>query len=169
MEEAWRPILGHPNYEVSDAGRVRSFHGGGRGPRILATPVSKRGYPRVTLYTDRRPSYEKVHVLVACAFLGPCPTGFEVRHLNGNPCNNAAGNLAYGNRSRNLLDAVAHGTHAMTARTHCPADHPYDDENTRIDGRGRRNCRACERTRGLAKYHARQAAGLPRYVKSRLA
>lgn len=31
------------------------------------------------------------------------------------------------------------------AKTHCPAGHEYTDENTYVDKRGSRNCRACRR------------------------
>lgn len=50
-----------------------------------------------------------VHRLVASAFLGPCPGGQEVRHLDGNPQNNAVTNLAYGTRTENILDVLRIG------------------------------------------------------------
>lgn len=34
---------------------------------------------------------------------------------------------------------------ANAAKTHCPADHPYSPENTRITKSGRRRCRICDR------------------------
>lgn len=34
---------------------------------------------------------------------------------------------------------------APSERTHCPQDHPYDEKNTYVDPRGRRNCRTCQR------------------------
>ena len=33
------------------------------------------------------------------------------------------------------------------AKTHCPANHPYDDENTYVDAKGLRHCRECGRKR----------------------
>lgn len=51
-----------------------------------------------------------VHSLVAAAFLGPRPAGEDVRHLDGDPENNRASNLAYGTRTQNMADAREHGT-----------------------------------------------------------
>ena len=58
-----------------------------------------------------------IHRMVADAFHGPCPAGLEVRHLDGNKLNNAAGNLCYGTKSQNTYDAIAHGKHpCLTAK-----------------------------------------------------
>jgi hypothetical protein len=46
--------------------------------------------------------------------------------------------------------------HLERLRTHCPADHPYDVENTYVY-RGRRHCRACRRAANVA-YRARKRA-----------
>jgi hypothetical protein len=37
------------------------------------------------------------------------------------------------------------------SKTHCPAGHPYDQENTYIPSRGGRQCRACHRERARAR------------------
>lgn len=46
---------------------------------------------------------------------------------------------------------------ANAAITHCPRNHPYDEENTRVYG-GRRHCRACERLRSQRRRGNGQAA-----------
>lgn len=40
--------------------------------------------------------------------------------------------------------ATVRGAQQM-AKTHCPKGHPYDEQNTYVDKRGCRNCRACRR------------------------
>lgn len=50
-----------------------------------------------------------VHRLVLQAFVGPPTEGQVARHLDGNPTNNALGNLAWGSPSENNADMVAHG------------------------------------------------------------
>lgn len=113
MRETWKPVVGHPNYEVSDLGRVYS----NRGARILKPGVASNGYPTVAL---GRGNTRTLHSLVADAFLGPRPEGQEVRHKDGDRMNPRADNLVYGTRTDNINDAVAHGTWMSPARTaHC--------------------------------------------------
>ncbi|AAK94350.1 HNH endonuclease [Myxococcus phage Mx8] len=59
-----------------------------------------------------------VHQLVADAFHGPCPTGQQVRHLDGNPTNNVPANLAYGTALDNAADRVRHGRYMSGAQHH---------------------------------------------------
>jgi hypothetical protein len=69
--------------------------------RILRT--SGGVYPSVKLsLLGVRPSVA-VHTLVTGAFLGPCPEGHEVAHIDNDPANNAASNL----RWATALDAAA--------------------------------------------------------------
>lgn len=112
VSERWLAVKGHPGYEVSDLGRVRSFWGRGTSgmrpfARLMVLVVRAQGYPWVNL---RRGCQRAVHGLVAEAFLGPTPEGMEVRHLDGNKRNAALSNLAYGTRSENYEDRERHGT-----------------------------------------------------------
>ncbi|MFW6015287.1 MAG: HNH endonuclease [bacterium] len=43
-------------------------------------------------------------------FVGNCPDGKEVRHLNGIPDDNRLKNLKYGTRKENVQDSIKHGT-----------------------------------------------------------
>lgn len=149
MNEEWRRIPGHPDYEVSDLGRVRSWKQSGRGgppPRYLAGGTSA-GYRHVLLLTDGRRTTGFVHRLVALAFLGPRPDRHETRHLNGDKLDNRLSNLAYGTHSQNGLDVARTTGHHFGRRTHCPKGHPYDETNTywRKRAGGGRACRACRR------------------------
>lgn len=131
--EEWRLVPGHPRYEVSSLGRVRSNIRPGAPLILKHTPA--RGYPQVHLAGRGKAN---VHTIVALAFLGPRPEGLEVRHLDGNAGNPQLRNLAYGTRSENQRDAVAHGAHASTKKTHCPAGHEYSHI-----AHGQRCCQAC--------------------------
>lgn len=42
-------------------------------------------------------------------------------------------------------------------KTHCPADHEYTPENTRVDKSGRRRCLACERPRNAERMRKARA------------
>lgn len=112
MAEEWRAVS--DVYEVSNLGRVRRvpsviIRSNGRvqtiRERILKLSTDEWGYPQVRVDGRTR----KVHTLVASAFLGPRPTPDSViRHLDGDPSNNAVGNLAYGSASENVLDGYSY-------------------------------------------------------------
>lgn len=120
--EEWRQIVDLPaGYEVSNFGRVRSWHVGGTVGRLKTEPHLLRsrvnphrgGYVNVSFsigHKRMRASY--VHHLVLEAFVGPCPEHCSLtRHLDRDPTNNRVDNLAWGTCRENELDAVRHGTH----------------------------------------------------------
>jgi len=119
--EQWRPAVGHPGYEVSNHGRVRSLdrvltlrgrdgediyrrHRG----RVLAPCANASGHMVVTL---GRGNSVYVHQLVLTAFVGPAPAGEEGCHDDGDASNNRLTNLRWGTRASNVADSVRHGTH----------------------------------------------------------
>ena len=164
--EKWRVIPGTNGfYEVSDAGRVRSWHRPGSGkaradtPRVLRPDYSNHGYPGVCLIEAGRGKRTRlIHHLVAEAFIGPRPDGQEVRHIDGNAANPALSNLAYGTSSENAQDSLHHGTFFSPFRgvTHCVHGHEFDEANTYFSN-GHRCCRECMRRRGR-EYRARRKA-----------
>jgi HNH endonuclease/NUMOD4 motif len=164
--ETWRPVCGHPGYEVSDLGRVRSldrvihFPDGRsrRAPGVPLSPVAdKLGYRFVTLAGRRRP----VHQLVLEAFVGSRPDGYESLHGNDVPSDNRLTNLRWGTRADNVQDAVERRRHVHSKRTHCPRRHPLEAPNlvSWHERNGKRSCRSCHRARADAQ-HARRR-GLP--------
>jgi hypothetical protein len=122
----FREIPGHRGYRVAPGcddfpgGRVESgwvkggrFRGMPVGPwkSMTLTPnVKNGGHLQVSLYGGGLINTGKVHQLILEAFVGPCPPGMECRHKDGNPTNNRLENLAWGTRTENIADRVAHGT-----------------------------------------------------------
>ena len=112
--EIWRPVVGLEDlYEVSSHGRVRRLlvtaRWAANGPRLL-TPFKVQGYPTVNLCDlDGRRRRFAVHILVAQAFLGPRPEGYDVSHEDGSRDNNYIGNLKYRTRQGNMLMMHVHG------------------------------------------------------------
>ena len=156
-ESGWVPISSAPRYLISNDGRVWSTH---LGRELALTPHPKSGhiYVRLADGGGNRPVF-KVHRLVALAFIGPPPSPkHEVCHNDGNPANNAVGNLRWDTRSENVLDQVRHGTHVQARKTHCPQGHAYDEVNTYINRQGKRECRSCHRESTARRRAAARAA-----------
>jgi hypothetical protein len=67
------------------------------------------GYRQVNLYLYGQVKHFYVHRLVADAFLGRIPAGFEVNHKDGNKDNNGVDNLEIFTSEANLQHAREHG------------------------------------------------------------
>lgn len=121
----WRAIPGHPGYEVSDDGRVRSLDrlvggrwGARRFPGANLTPSpDKDGYLRVGL--GRGNGRKPISRLMLLAFVGPAPADKPLAcHRDGVNSNNVLSNLYWGSNSDNTLDQVRHGTHRHVRAKH---------------------------------------------------
>ncbi len=74
------------------------------------------GYIRVTLQNSKgEKSVERVHILVARAFIGPAK-GLLVRHKDGKSWHPQLDNLEYGTYLDNKLDKHRHGTDQVGER-----------------------------------------------------
>jgi hypothetical protein len=104
--ENWRPIPGFENYQVSDLGRVRNAHGLIR--KVTCCPLKR--YLRIVISKNCANYNRYVHRLVMLAFVGPCPDGMQVAHLDGDPTNCALSNLTYATPRQNNLQKALHGT-----------------------------------------------------------
>lgn len=111
--ETWKDIPGYEGrYQASDQGHIRSLdrrvrcaHGATRLMRGgILRPAASKNNPHLYVVLGHGAAGSLVHQLVAMTFHGPRPEGQEVRHLDGDPQNNRADNLAYGTRTENLLD-----------------------------------------------------------------
>lgn len=92
--EEWRAI--DAAYEVSDCGRVRQKHG-----RLLKAWKSDAGYFVVRLNSPRR--MEKVHRLVAKAFVPNPLKKTTVNHIDCDRSNNVSTNLEWCTQAENLV------------------------------------------------------------------
>ncbi len=105
MAEEWRAVVGGDGrYEVSNLGRVRRI-----ARRILAPADDGHGYRRFAVKAFERKKMWMVHRLVAAAFIGPCPAGYEVNHIDSNRSNNAVENLEYVTKRENALHSFRVG------------------------------------------------------------
>lgn len=119
MTEEWRSVVGHPMYEVSNLGNVRSWKNGRYGSRLTPKPharsIDKFGYWRV-MFTENNKSYQcLLHAVMLTAFVGPRPTTepdgrWEGAHLDGNPLNCHLSNLQWVTHRENESHKELHGT-----------------------------------------------------------
>lgn len=121
MSEHWKKIPEYPGYEVSDQGRIRSYHqrspisgevwAVADEPQRYLKGAFDRDYHFVALSHEGITHKCYIHTLVMQAFVGPCPEGMEVCHNDGNPRNNHLENLRYDSHHSNIWDSIRHGTH----------------------------------------------------------
>lgn len=133
-----REIPGFPGYLVTEDGNVLSDWARTRRTgeyRPLAFSTDAKGYAGLTLCAGpnvRRKA--RVHRLVAEVF-HPNPLGLPcVRHLDGNPSNNAARNLAWGTHAENEADKVRHGTRVYAPRAKLSPEDRTQARNLKASG-----------------------------------
>lgn len=168
MSEAakWKPIPEWEGYyEVSTQGEVGSVDrlvsdGSKFRGKLRSLKIGKNGYVYTSLYRGGQAKYGTVHRLVALAFHGPCPDGYDVCHRNGVRADNRPENLYYGTRSQNNLDKRAHGTDHNARKTHCIHGHAFDAINTRWTPDGNRACRTCAASRKSKVAKSRRKPGM---------
>ena len=145
--EDWGGLEGFPNYEVSTVGRVRHA----KTKRVRKPWREDSGHLTVSLQNSgEKMKRVKIHRLMALTFLDNPDNLPFVRHLNDVPDDNRIGNLAWGTNSDNQKDSIRNGTHFGSSKTHCPENHPYDEDNTSVRGKSR-VCRKCEASRARSK------------------
>ncbi len=102
--EIWRKIRTFSGkYEVSNLGNVRRI---GRGP--VAKSIGSHGYWQVHL-SDRFAKWQRIHRLIADAFIKRIPKGYVINHKDGDKLNNNVSNLEICTYSDNLYHAYRAG------------------------------------------------------------
>ena len=120
-KQIWKPLADCEAYEVSNFGAVRRVVGGKgtRAMRPIKPSVDAGGRMVFNISKDGTRRQIKLHKAVASTFLGPCPHGCEVAHLDGNQKNNALANLAYVTPKENNSHKVLHGTQPVGEKVWC--------------------------------------------------
>ena len=110
--------------------------------------TTPRGYGRFMVGSRSDGSRRLVypHRLAYELVVGPIPEGFSIDHLCRTPsCVNPAHLEAVTPRV-NVLRGVSPAA-SQARQVACLYGHAFDEANTYVDPRGRRNCRACRRAR----------------------
>ena len=94
MEEEFRNIPGHKDYQVSNLGTVKSLKFGKE--RVLKQSFDEKGYLLVCLRSNKKSYTKRVHVLVIMAFVGHVfdkNNDTVIDHINNNRIDNRLENL----------------------------------------------------------------------------
>jgi hypothetical protein len=163
-----KSIPSAPGYFIDRDGEVYNHRG-----RRLAQQVTAKGYCRVHLQINGETKSKSVHSLVAEVFIGPKPKGLQIRHLDGNKCNNKPNNLAYGTAKENEDDKISHGTKAVGNRN---GMHTKPEARARGSSHGRTSLRddevrqikesLLENTRGIAAALAKKFGVSPTTISN---
>lgn len=105
--------------------------------------ITTAGYGQIREHRSRKniPAHRAVYELR----VGLIPAGLDLDHLCRNrACVNPA-HLEPVSRRTNVLRGASPSAHRARL-THCPAGHPYDEQNTYV-WHGMRHCRVCRRDR----------------------
>jgi hypothetical protein len=105
MTESWLQVEENDKYLVSNKGRVFGVYG-----KMLKPHENTGGYLRVSMSKNGKTIKRSIHSLVARAFIGRRPCGFQVCHLNGNKQDNRVENLKYVTPKENTSHKLRHGT-----------------------------------------------------------
>jgi HNH endonuclease/NUMOD4 motif-containing protein len=126
--EKWKPIPSLRGlYSASSLGRIRSNARKVRyvhwvtgkeywrlkRAKVTYQQVQNGGYLLAFTCINNKRKASTVHSLVAEAFIGPRPKGFDVCHKDGSRTNNVPRNLRYDTRSGNFADMHSHGTYYL--------------------------------------------------------
>jgi NUMOD4 motif/HNH endonuclease len=127
--EEWRPAVGYDGlYEVSNLGRIKSctkyipnlLTGGesARPPKLMKTAVDRGGHHHLSLTKDGVAKNVFLHHVVARAFLGPCPDGYQTLHRDDDKEDNRAEALYYGTVAHNGRDKTKNGKSVWGEKHH---------------------------------------------------
>ena len=108
MNEIWKDIEGfNGRYQISNTGKVKSIYK--QKEKFLTPQKDRYGYLTIDLRKDGKSKRNKLHRLVAKAFI-PNPDSLpQVNHKNGNKEDNNADNLEWCTAKENLKHALDSG------------------------------------------------------------
>lgn len=110
--EEWKPVIGFEDtFLISSFGRLRRIRTryGNPTDRLLNPYLADHGYRVTQLQLVPVRIRQYLHDMVAAAFIGPRPDGYQVNHIDADRSNNRVDNLEYSTQYDNIHHAIALG------------------------------------------------------------
>ena len=113
--EDWKEIKGYEGlYQVSNLGRIKSLKLNKE--KILTPHITGKNRLYINLRKEGKTKKLQVHVLVAEAFIGERPEGYDICHIDGDCLNNKLSNIRYDTRNQNSIDYYRQGKKAPNGK-----------------------------------------------------
>jgi len=115
--EIWKKVKENNLYEVSNYGRVKSWNNRyGKRPKskYMKFSCSPSGYLYLCIRANGKYLHKRISRLALEGFNGPCPTGMQCCHNDGDKKNNHIENLRWDTPKNNALDRITHGAFKLT-------------------------------------------------------
>lgn len=104
--EIWKWIDGFEGvYQISNKGRLKSFKVNKNGTTTMYTNKNN-DYFSIILKHNGKKRHCRIHELVAEAFIGDRPNGYQVHHIDENKQNNCVENLKYMSTKEHRLETI---------------------------------------------------------------
>lgn len=107
-------------YEINENGTIfRNVKSKKQNKIVLDMHHSKTGYYKTMVHLKEGTKRVMIHRVVAECWLGDCPEGYEVDHIDRNPHNNDYRNLRYVNHSDQMKNRVLSERIIKQAKKNC--------------------------------------------------
>lgn len=159
MEE-WKGIPGWPGYYVSNCGRIyreeqnyitiqgKHWH---LSAGFLHIRYNKyNGYAHVSLGVSGNRREQYIHRLVASAFIGNIPDGYEIDHIDTNKLNNCVDNLRIVTRKDNVNNPLS----ILHLKQSCIGKKASEDTKRKMSEKRKGKKRSDSALAGIRKYVA---------------
>lgn len=109
MEELYKWVDGYESlYQISNLGNVKSFIQNKDG-KILKSSLDSKQYYFVVFYKNKKGRTQRIHRLIANAFLPKVQGKDIINHIDGDTKNNRLDNLEWCTHKENIIHAVKIG------------------------------------------------------------